>query len=255
VVLPRFLYIWFAAVTLTALVAYKVPADAQESEHQICNEDAMIALDASGSMSGKYASANMVRRIEKVRSALAKVLPNITQFRRVGLITFGPGRSNQCNNVKLQLKPTPNAADLILGIVNNLVPTGGTPLTAAVEQAANVLDFRKKPGIIVILTDGEATCGRSPCELGAQLHAEAKQLTIHVISFRVEGLSAWRGEQTLLETKCLAEQNNGLYVPVDTEDDLIAALEKTLGCPLDLKAKVVGHRHNSSPLGEMQLLP
>jgi len=47
------------------------------------------------------------------------------------------------------------------------------------------------------------------------------------------------GEQTLLETKCLAEQNNGLYVPVDTEDDLIAALEKTLGCPLDLKAKVV----------------
>jgi hypothetical protein len=47
------------------------------------------------------------------------------------------------------------------------------------------------------------------------------------------------GEQTLLETKCLAEQNNGLHVPVDTEDDLIAALEKTLGCPLDLKAKVV----------------
>jgi hypothetical protein len=63
------------------------------------------------------------------------------------------------------------------------------------------------------------------------------------------------GEQTLLETKCLAEQNNGLYVPVDTEDDLIAALEKTLGCPLDLKAKVVGHRLNSSQLGEMQLLP
>ena len=112
----RFLYIWFAAVTLTALMAYKVPAGAQESEHQICNEDAMIALDASGSMSGRYASANMVRRIETVRSALAKVLPNITQFRRVGLITFGPGRSNQCNNVKLQLKPTPNAADLILGV-------------------------------------------------------------------------------------------------------------------------------------------
>jgi Ca-activated chloride channel family protein len=254
-VVLRFLYIWFAAVTLTALVAYKVPAGAQESEHQICNEDAMIALDASGSMSGKYASANMVRRIEKVRSALAKVLPNITQVRRVGLITFGPGRSNQCNNVKLQLKPTPNAADLILGVVNNLVPTGGTPLTAAVEQAANVLDFRKKPGIIVLLTDGEETCGRSPCELGAHLHAEAKQLTIHVISLRVSGLSASMGEQTLLETKCLAEQNNGLYVPVDTEDDLIAALEKTLGCPLDLKAKVVGHRLNSSPLGEMQLLP
>ena len=43
-VLPRFLYIWFAAVTLTALVAYKVPSGAQESQHQTCNEDAMIAF-------------------------------------------------------------------------------------------------------------------------------------------------------------------------------------------------------------------
>src|SRR5262249_40941658 len=118
VVFPRFFYIWFAAVTFTSLLAYKVPAGGQESAHPICNEDAMIAFDASGSMSGRYASANMVRRIEKMRSALAKVLPNITRFRRVGLITFGPGRSNQCNNIKLQLKPTPNAANLILGIVN-----------------------------------------------------------------------------------------------------------------------------------------
>jgi hypothetical protein len=30
----------------------------------------------------------------------------------------------------------------------------------------------------------------------------------------------------------LAEQNNGLYIPVETEDDLIAAFEKTLGCPV-----------------------
>src|SRR5262249_2594959 len=151
-----------------------------------------------------------------------------------GLITFGPGRSNQCNNIKLQLKPTPNAANLILGIVNNLVPTGGTPLTAAVEQEANVRDFSKKTGIIILITDGEEPSGRLPLELGAQLQAEAKQLAIHVISLRVKDLSAWMGEQTLLETKCVAEQNNGLYVPVDTEDDLIAALEKTLGCPLDL---------------------
>jgi hypothetical protein len=37
-------------------------------------------------------------------------------------------------------------------------------------------------------------------------------------------------EQSILETKYLAEQNNGLYIPVETEDDLIAAFEKTLGC-------------------------
>jgi Ca-activated chloride channel homolog len=177
-------------------------------------------------------SANTTSRIEKVRSTLAKVLPSITRLRRLGLITFGPGPYNQCTNMTLQLKPTPNAADRILGIVSHLVPAGRTPLTSAVEQAASLLDFRHKPGIIVLLTDGEETCGRSPCDLGKQLHAEAEQLTIHIIGIRVKGLSAWTGEQSILETKCLAEQNNGLYIPVETEDDLIAAFEKTLGCPV-----------------------
>ena len=47
--------------------------------------------------------------------------------------------------------------------VKPLVPTGKTPLTTAVEQAAQVLDYRNKPGVVVLVTDGEETCGRSPC--------------------------------------------------------------------------------------------
>jgi hypothetical protein len=36
-----------------------------------------------------------------------------------------------------------------------------------------VLDFRNKPGVIVVVTDGEETCGRSPCDLAKQLHDAA----------------------------------------------------------------------------------
>ena len=222
-----------ALIAVAALADCTVAAHAQKSELQLCSEDAMIVFDASGSMYGDgwgYASTSRMSRIDNARSALAKVLPNVTRFRRVGLLSYGPGPYNHCN-VELDLKPTPNAADLIMGIVNSLVPAGKTPLTSAVEQAANVLGFRAKPGVIVVLTDGEETCGRSPCELGKQLHAEAAQLTIHVIALRVKGFS-WTGEQSITETKCLAEQNNGLYITVETEDELIAAFEKTLGCPM-----------------------
>jgi Ca-activated chloride channel homolog len=167
-----------------------------------------------------------------VRSApaiacLAKVLPGITQYRRVGLITFGP---NQCN-VRLELKPTENSASRIMSIVDDLVPAGQTPLTAAVAEAAEVLDFREKPGVIVLLTDGDESCGGNPCNLGKRLHAEADQLTVHVIGIRVKGYT-WMGEQSLLDTQCLAEQNGGLYIGVESEDDLAKALEKTLGCPM-----------------------
>ena len=93
----------------------------------------------------------------------------------MGLITFGP---NQCN-VKLELKPTENPASQIMSIVDALIPAGQTPLTAAVAEAAEVLDFREKPGAIDLLTDGEETCGGSPCNLGKRLHAEAAHRPHH----------------------------------------------------------------------------
>jgi Ca-activated chloride channel family protein len=195
----------------------------------------MIVFDASGSMSGNgwgYGSetAGVVSRIDKVRATLAEILPNVTRFRSVGLITYGPGVWNQCN-VHLDLAPTPNAAARIMAAINALSPAGKTPLTAAVAQAAEVLDFRAKPGLIVVVTDGEETCGGSPCGLGKTLSAEAVHLTIHIIGLRVKGYT-WTGEQSVVETKCLAERNRGLYLTVETQDELMQALEKALGCPL-----------------------
>jgi hypothetical protein len=92
----------------------------------------MLVFDASGSMSGDgwgygSESANTVPRIQKVRTALAKVLPGITRYRRVGLITFGP---NQCN-VKLELKPTELEAPRKLALTDYcdtaLAPEGCSP--------------------------------------------------------------------------------------------------------------------------------
>ena len=214
------------------LTGHAKAGDAEDGERNPCTEDAMIVFDASGSMAGNLNQgiATIIPRIDEVRSALAKVLPSITRFRRVGLITYGPGPYQQCN-VQLNLKPAPNAADIIMREVNALTPAGKTPLTAAVEQAAEVLDFRAKPGLIVVLTDGEETCGGSPCDLGKRLHAGAAQLTVHIIGFRMKNFS-WTGEQSILDAKCLAEQNGGLYISAESKQDLIDALEKTLGCPM-----------------------
>jgi Ca-activated chloride channel homolog len=222
-----------AAATLAILATVQVAGGADE--HSPCTEDAMIVFDASGSMSGNgwgYGSetAGVVSRIDKVRATLAKILPSVARFRRVGLISYGPGVWNQCN-VKLDLAPTENAAAPILAAINALSPAGKTPLTAAVAKAAEVLDYRNKPGLIVLVTDGEETCGGSPCGLGIELSRDAFQLTVHVVGLRVKGYT-WTGEQSVVETKCLAERNRGLYLTVETEDQLMEALEKTLGCPM-----------------------
>jgi len=208
---------------------------ADEAEQTPCTEDAMLVFDASGSMSGNgwgYGSENptAISRIDKVRSALSKILPSVTRFRRVGLITYGPGPYNHCN-VQLNFAPIERAADRIVAAVKGLLPAGRTPLAASVEKAAETLDFREKPGVIVVLTDGEETCAGLPCDLGQQLHEEAVQLTIHVIGLRVAGYT-WTGEQSIFDVKCLVKRNGGLYITVEAEDELIEALERTLGCPM-----------------------
>jgi Ca-activated chloride channel family protein len=118
-----------------------------------------------------------------------------------------------------------------MGVVNGLVPAGKTPLTAGVEAAAEALNFRNKPGVVVVVTDGEETCGGAPCELAKQLHAAADQLTVHVIGFRYETFS-WTGGSSVMDLMCLADQNNGLYIKANSEGELVEALEKTLDCPI-----------------------
>jgi Ca-activated chloride channel homolog len=220
-------------IVLAGLLTCTLSASsAEENKVSPCREDAMIVFDASGSMSGNQTLGipNSRPRIDEVRAALAQVLPSATKLRKVGLITFGPGPYNQCN-VKLDLKPTPDAFSLIMSAVNALVPAGKTPLTSAIEQAAEVLDYRNKPGVIVVVTDGEETCRRSPCDLAKQLRMTADQLTIHVIAFRYEGFS-WTGVDSLIDLMCVANENKGLFARANSEGELVDALQKTLDCPM-----------------------
>ena len=122
-------------------------------------------------------------------------------------------------------------------IVDNLVPAGRTPLTAALREAAQVLDFPAKAGAIVLITDGEETCGGDPCGLAKSLHAQGQNLMIHIIGYRAEDST----EQGYLQTRCLADETGGLYISVRTTDDLVTALQKTLGCP-EISQAITGPR-------------
>ena len=220
------------AVVLIALLAGSAAMQAEDDGRIPCTEDAMIVFDASGSMAGNTVQGlfSDITRIDEVRKALAEVLPGVTKFRKVGLITYGPGPWGQCN-VKLEFPPMPNAAERIMSVVNALNPAGKTPLVEGVTRAAEVLDYRTEKGVIVLLTDGEETCGGAPCELGKFLKANGRGLTVHVVGYQLRGYS-WTGAASILDVKCLAEETGGLYITAQNRDDLIKAFEKTLGCPM-----------------------
>ena len=219
------------AFTLIALLAVSDVPRAAEETLPPCTEDAMIVFDASGSMSGNTVQGlfSDITRIDEVRKALAQVLPGVTKFRKVGLITYGPGPYAQCN-VELNFPPIPNAAQRILGIVNSINPAGKTPLVDGVMAATKVLHETSTRGVVVLLTDGEETCGGAPCALGKVIKRDGR-VTVHVIGYQLRGFS-WTGAQSILDVQCLAEETGGLYITANNREELIKAFEKTLGCPM-----------------------
>lgn len=220
-----------AALFVSAVLAGGEHVLAREQLRE-CELDAMLVFDASGSMAGTDWHGQ-VSRISRVRNALSRVLPDITPVRKIGLMSYGPGPYNKCENIELQLKPDRYSPAQIMSRVDALVPAGRTPLTEAIELAAKELQYTRKPAVIVLLTDGEETCGGRPCEVARRLEASGNDVTVHVISYLSRVTSTGRG---LLQSRCLARETGGLQVTVETEQELVKALRKTLGCP------VVTHR-------------
>ncbi len=217
-----------APLTVFALMLGLTPAMAQNG----CARDAMLVMDGSASMDEKGFSPRTPTRIDDARQAIAQAMPEIAPIRRVGLIVYGPGGDEGCSGISLKFTPVPDAAAPVMRDVDALTPGGMTPLAASVEEAAAVLG---PEGIIVLVTDGNETCGGRPCELGAYL-AENTRLTVHVIGFRVSfdpfswnspEVKEYQGETV---AKCLSDQTGGMYVNTETVEELAAALRETLGC-------------------------
>ncbi|MEP1768865.1 MAG: VWA domain-containing protein [Sulfitobacter sp.] len=204
-----------------------------------CATDAMIVFDGSGSMAEMGFNDIDEPRIFQARRALAEAIPQIAQSRRLGLVIYGPNGADECSGLDLRFAPIADAAPRLLADVNMLQPTGNTPLTEAVKLAADTLDYTRKPATIVLVTDGKETCDGQPCNLAANLAADGADTTVHVIGFKVRApFFSWKAESApdqqpaVSVSKCLADRTAGTYTHAETLDQLIAALEKTLGCQL-----------------------
>ncbi len=211
-----------------------------------CNADAMLVFDASASMAGVGYSQFTTPRIDEARDAVRQTMPDITAFRRVGLVIYGPGPNGTCGNIDLRLLPLPDAAARIIAEVEETEPDGGTPLTGAVQDAAAHLQGTGRPGIVVLVTDGADTCGGQPCRLASRL--APTNVTVHVIGFRLpfdtlafsdhttyvdkSELTASERKRLHTETRCLADRTGGQFVTADSTEELVGALNEVLICPL-----------------------
>lgn len=179
-------------------------------------EKVMIVMDGSGSMWGQIDGKS---KMSIAREALRDLVGGLPADTPTGLIAYGHRKKGDCSDIELLASPVENARDGIFEAVDAITPTGKTPLSAAVQQAAETLKYEEDRATVILITDGIETCDIDPCALGEDLSNSGIAFTTHIVGF---GLSESEGRQVA----CLAEETGGQYIEASNAGELSQAMEE-----------------------------
>ncbi|WP_274426384.1 vWA domain-containing protein [Chelativorans sp. YIM 93263] len=182
----------------------------------IAADDVMVVFDGSNSMWGQI---DGTAKIEVAREAMERLVGDWTEGTNVGLMAYGHRREGDCNDIETMIAPGPFDREDFMGQIRGISPKGKTPLTSAVEQAAEGLAYRDNPATVVLITDGIESCQRDPCALAEELEQMGVGFTAHVVGFDLEG-----EEQAAVA--CMAERTGGRFVAANNADELSSALSE-----------------------------
>lgn len=179
--------------------------------------DAILVFDASGSMWGQIDGVN---KIVIARDVVSQLLDKLPDNRRLGLVAYGHRRKGDCSDIEM-LAPVGADRASIRKAVMELNPKGMTPMTAAVEQAAEALKFTENKATVILVSDGEETCTADPCQVVATLEKLGVDLTVHTVGFGLESAEAQKAREQL---QCMAETTGGQFFTADNAQELTDAL-------------------------------
>lgn len=200
-----------STAALIVSLALAMPAGAADD----ATDDAILVLDASGSMWGQIDGVNKIVIAKDVVEELTYKLP---PERRLGLVAYGHRRQGDCKDIET-LAPVGAERSRLREQIRALTPRGKTPLSASVQHAAEKLDYEKNRATVILVSDGKETCDFDPCELGRILEENGLDFTVHVIGFDVTVQ-----ERTGLQ--CLAAATGGQFLAADDAAGLAEALDE-----------------------------
>ncbi|MFJ8855903.1 VWA domain-containing protein [Streptomyces sp. NPDC102437] len=202
--------------TLTAGLGTALPAAADEAPAK-ASPKVELVLDVSGSMRTRDIDGQS--RMTAAKQAFNEVLDAVPEQVELGIRTLGadyPGddRKVGCKDTK-QLYPVgPLDRTEAKTAVATLAPTGWTPIGPALLGAADDLEGGDSTRRIVLISDGEDTCGPlDPCEVARDIAARG----IHLV---IDTLGLVPNAKIREQLTCIAEATGGTYTAVQHTDEL-----------------------------------
>ncbi len=143
----------------------------------------LFLMDGSGSMAQKIGGTP---KIVIAKQTFAQVLGKLPASLNAGLIAYGHVGEKDCSAIR-EMVPISrlDPAALQLAVAGISPDKGATPIAAALRRAAEKLKGRQGSNTIVLITDGEETCGGDPVAAVRELRASGIDVRVHVVGFDV----------------------------------------------------------------------
>lgn len=178
----------------------------------------IVILDASGSM-GEV--VNGVVKMTAGKEALKKFIDSVPTDVNLSLIVFGHKGNNSatqksisCAGVETLYPLSPPDKPSLISAIDSFQPRGWTPLAAALNLAGQTLNgHENEDNSIVLLTDGQETCGGNPVASAQSLRLVDVKTIIDVMGFSVTA-----AEKSQLQQ--IAQAGGGEYNDVSTQSDI-----------------------------------
>lgn len=167
-------------------------------------------VDGSGSMNEPYLGA--ASRMDLAKRSIATIVANLPPDVNVGLVDF-----QSCAQVRRQKFYSPAERPELLGEINGLRPFQGTPLARSIERAGNIASGDVET-TVVIVSDGDDTCGGDPCAAARAAKAAKPKLTINIVD-----LSGERGRAVV---QCVAQATGGRVLAPNTPAEVTRAMRE-----------------------------
>jgi Ca-activated chloride channel family protein len=179
----------------------------------------VLVLDASGSMREPHGDGRS--RFQAAVDALREVIAGLPGGMEVGLrlygseIEDGPG---SCQDSELVVPVGPLDKRALRTALGKARPRGNTPIAYSLAEAAKDLPT-EGPRTIVLVSDGEESCGGDPCAVARDLSRQGLDLHVDVVGLQVD--DAARNQLT-----CIAQAGRGTFYDAPDADALVSQLSR-----------------------------
>ncbi len=173
------------------------------------NPAVLFVFDGSGSMWGQVDGKTKIELAKEAMSGLVKDFPAGTDL---GLISYGHRKEGDCNDIET-LASLGSSKDSIISAIQSINPKGKTPLTKAIQIAAEQLKNRDAPTSIIVVSDGKESCNADPCAAAKTVREAGVNLKIHVVGFDVK-------KDEAEQLQCIAKNGGGKYFAATNASEL-----------------------------------